>query len=201
MKKKILLVGAGGTLGRAIAEELQADHELVRVARTQGDHHVDVTRDDSVQALFASVGRVDAIVAATGHPHFGPLTDTTAAQFALGLDDKLLGQVRLALIGQHHLNDGGSITLTTGIVSQESIHGGSNATTINTAIEGFVRAAALELPRGMRINAVSPTVLEESWNDYGQYFPGFVPVPARAAALAYRRSIGGIQTGRTYTVW
>ncbi|MFX7840658.1 trypsin-like peptidase domain-containing protein, partial [Acinetobacter baumannii] len=40
-----------------------------------------------------------------------------AADFNIGLQDKLLGQVRLALVGQHYLNDGGSITLTTGIVS------------------------------------------------------------------------------------
>ena len=201
MGKKVLLIGANGALGSAIANELQIDHELIRVGRSHGDHFVDMTRDDSVRALFTAIGRVDAIVSAAGQLHFGPLSETTAEQFAFGLHDKLLGQVRLALIGQHHLNDGGSITLTTGIVAAEPIRDGVNATTVNAALEGFVRAAAFDLPRGLRINAVSPTVLEESWSGYGPYFPGFVPVPGRRAALAYRRSVDGIHSGRVYPVW
>lgn len=201
MKKKVLLIGGTGTVGSAIASELHADHELIRVGRSRGDHRVDITNDDSVQALFTAVGRVDAIVSATGQVHFGPLESTSAEKFAVGLNDKLLGQVRLALIGQHHLNDGGSITLTTGILSVEPVREGANASTVNAALEGFVRAAACELPRGLRINAVSAAALEESWNDFGPYFPGFVPVPGRSVALAYRRSVDGIQSGRVYTVW
>ena len=102
----------------------------------------------------------------------------TAADFNVGLQDKLLGQVRLALVGKHYLNDGGSITLTTGIVGQEAIAQGANPTAVNAGVEGFVRAAACELPRSIRINAV----------------------PAARAALAYRRSVEGVQSGRVYRV-
>lgn len=123
-----------------------------------------------------------------------------AEDFASGLNDKLLGQVRLSLIGQHYLNDGGSITLTSGIIGSEPIAQGVNATAVNAALEGFVRAAACELPRGLRINVVSPTVLRESVEKYGAFFPGFESVPAARAALAYRRSVYGVQTGRTFTV-
>lgn len=197
---KIIVIGATGTLGRAVVTELGQDNEVISVGLTHGDLQVDLTRDESVEALFAQTGRVDAIIASTGSLFFGPLTAMRAEDFASGLNDKLLGQVRLSLIGQHYLNDGGSITLTSGIIGSEPIAQGVNATAVNAALEGFVRAAACELPRGLRINVVSPTVLSESVEKYGAFFPGFESVPAARAALAYRRSVYGVQTGRTFTV-
>lgn len=197
---KIIVIGATGTLGRAVVAELGKDNEVISVGLTHGDLQVDLTRDESVEALFAQTGRVDAIIATTGSLFFGPLTAMRAEDFASGLNDKLLGQVRLALIGQHYLNDGGSITLTSGIIGSEPIAQGVNATAVNAALEGFVRAAACELPRSLRINVVSPTVLSESVEKYGAFFPGFESVPAARAALAYRRSVYGVQTGRTFTV-
>lgn len=197
---KIIVIGATGTLGRAVVAELGQDNEVISIGLTHGDLQVDLTRDESVEALFAQTGRVDAIIATTGSLFFGPLTAMRAEDFASGLNDKLLGQVRLALIGQHYLNDGGSITLTSGIIGSEPIAQGVNATAVNAALEGFVRAAACELPRGLRINVVSPTVLRESVEKYGAFFPGFESVPAARAALAYRRSVYGVQTGRTFTV-
>ena len=197
---KIIVIGATGTLGRAVVAELGQDNEVISVGLTHGDLQVDLTRDESVEALFAQTGRADAIIATTGSLFFGPLTAMRAEDFASGLNDKLLGQVRLSLIGQHYLNDGGSITLTSGIIGSEPIAQGVNATAVNAALEGFVRAAACELPRGLRINVVSPTVLRESVEKYGAFFPGFESVPAARAALAYRRSVYGVQTGRTFTV-
>ncbi|BAV99548.1 short chain dehydrogenase [Lysobacter enzymogenes] len=197
---KILLVGATGTLGRAIAQTL-SHHEILAAGRSSAQYPVDITDDVSVEALLRKTGKLDAIVSAAGALHFGPLTQMKPAEFAIGLNDKLLGQVRLALLGQHYLNDGGSITLTTGIVSAEPIRGGANASAVNRALEGFVAGAACELPRGLRINAVSPNVLSESMDAYGAFFPGFEPVPAARAALAYQRSVEGVQSGRTFNVW
>lgn len=198
---KILLVGASGTLGRAVAANLGERHAVIGAGRSSGDHRVDLRDEASVRALFDATGPLDAIVATTGSVHFGPLADMTAAQFDQGLQDKLLGQVRLALIGQHHLRDAGSITLTTGILADQPIRLGANATAVNAAIEGFVRAAACELPRGLRINVVSPSVLAEAWDAYRDFFPGFEVVPAARAALAYQRSVEGVQTGQVYKVW
>ncbi|CAB3888321.1 MULTISPECIES: short chain dehydrogenase [Achromobacter] len=197
---KIILIGATGTIGRAVAEELGQRHDIITVGKTNGQHQVDVTRSDSIRALFERVGKVDAIVSTTGALHFGPLAEMNAEQFKIGLHNKLLGQVDLALIGQHYLNAGGSITLTSGIVSDEPIRFGANASAVNSAIDGFVRGAAVEL-QGLRINAVSPTVLEESMPSYGPYFPGFEAAPAARVALAYRRSVEGAQTGRVIRVW
>jgi NAD(P)-dependent dehydrogenase (short-subunit alcohol dehydrogenase family) len=115
---KIILIGATGTIGRAVAEALGQRHDIISVGKTHGQYQVDVTRSDSIRALFEQVGKVDAIVSTTGALHFGPLSEMTAEQFKIGLHNKLLGQVDLALIGQHYVNAGGSITLTSGIVSQ-----------------------------------------------------------------------------------
>ncbi len=197
---KIVVIGASGTVGRAVAEELSRQHQVIRVGRTQGDLQVDITSQPSVEALFEKVGRVDAIVSATGNLFFGPLASMTDRDFNQGLQDKLLGQIRLALTGQHYLNEGGSITLISGIVAHEPIAQGVNATTVNAGLEGFVRAAACELPRGICINLISPTVLAESLAAYDGFFPGFTSVPAAAVAQAYRRSVEGIQSGRVYTV-
>ncbi|MDF3886567.1 short chain dehydrogenase [Cupriavidus basilensis] len=198
---KIIVIGASGTLGQAVVRNLSARHEVVRVGKSGGDHRVDLTQPGSVQALFESTGRVDAIVATTGSLFFGPLAQMRAEDFAIGLQDKLLGQVRLALVGQHFLNDGGSITLTSGIVGSEPIRMGANAGSVNAALEGFVRSAAPELERGLRINVVSPTVVQESWSAYGDFFPGFEAVPAARVALAYQRSIEGPRSGHVYRVW
>ena len=197
---KIIVIGASGTVGRAVAQELSQRHEVIHVGRTQGDYQVDITSQQSVENLFAKTGRVDAIVSATGNLFFGPLATMTDGDFNQGLQDKLLGQIRLALTGQHYLNDGGSITLISGIVAHEPIAQGVNATTVNAGLEGFVRAAACELPRGIRINLISPTVLTESAAAYDGFFPGFASVPASSVAQAYRRSVEGIQNGRIYKV-
>lgn len=197
---KILLIGASGTIGQAVLANLGARHDVITVGRNSGTHRADFSQPGSVVKLFEAVGKVDAIVSTAGNLHFGPLAEMTAEQFNLGLQDKLLGQVQLALVGQKYLNDGGSITLTAGILSIEPIRNGANATAVNAAIEGFVAAAAIELPRGLRINAVSPTILTESVGVYGPFFPGFDTVPAERAARGYQRSVEGAQTGRVYRV-
>lgn len=196
---RVLLVGASGAVGGAVARALAGRHELLRAGRSHGDHRVDLSSDASVEALFGAIGRVDAIVCAAGGMFFGPLAAMLPADFDVGLQGKLLGQVRLALIGQNALTDGGSITLTTGI--DEPILQAVNASAVNAAVEGFVRAAAIELARGIRINAVSPTVMTESLPTFGPFFPGFSSVPAARVAQAYVRSVEGPQTGRVYRVW
>lgn len=197
---KILLIGASGTIGQAVLANLGPRHDVITVGRSSGTHRADFSQPGAVDQLFEAVGKVDAIVSTAGNLHFGPLAEMTAEQFNIGLQDKLLGQVQLALVGQKYLNDGGSITLISGVLSTEPIRNGASATAVNAAIEGFVAAAAIELPRSLRINAISPTVLAESMGSYGPFFPGFEPVPAARVALAYQRSVEGAQTGRVYRV-
>ena len=200
MRMKILLVGASGTLGQAVAAELGARHDIIAAGRSSATLRLDLTRSDSIARGLGSAGPFDAIVSAAGHVAFAPLLQLSPAQWQESLSDKLMGQVNLALLGVPHLADGGSITLTTGILSEQPIRNGTAATLVNAALEGFVRSAALELPRGIRINAVSPSVLVEAMPRYGPFFPGFEPVPAARAALAFARSVEGGETGRTFRV-
>ncbi|WP_283150157.1 short chain dehydrogenase [Silvimonas soli] len=198
---KIIIIGASGTVGRAVAEALSPRHDIIKVGKTRGDLQVDVADAQSVGGLFAQVGKVDAIVSVTGDLYFGPLAQTTPEAFRKGIDSKLMGQVNLALIGQHFLLPGGSITLTSGIVSDEPIAQGTNATTVNAAVEGFARGAAVDAWGRFRINVVSPTLLTESAEAYGPFFPGYESVPASRVAQAYVGSVEGPQTGRIYKVW
>jgi NAD(P)-dependent dehydrogenase (short-subunit alcohol dehydrogenase family) len=197
---KIIVIGATGTLGKAIVEQLSDRHEIAQVGKSSGQYQVDIADIASVEALFDRVGKVDAVVVAAGDLHFGPLAELAPEHFAVGLDSKLMGQVNVALAAQRHLNDGGSITLVSGIVADEPIRYGVVATTVNAALEGFVRAAAIEMPRGIRINVVSPTLVDESVEAYGDYFRGFETVPASRAARAFVKSVEGLQTGQVYRV-
>jgi len=197
---RVLLVGASGTLGRAVHKELSPRHDVIPASR-RDRHKVDITDPASIRRLFGQIGTVDAIVCAAGHVHFGPLAEMNAERYAIGLEDKLMGQVNLALIGCDHLADGGSITLIAGILAEQPIRSGSSASMVNGALESFVRAAAIELPRGIRINAVSPNVFAESMPGYAPYFRGFEAIPVARAALAFSRSIEGAQTGQVYRVY
>lgn len=197
---KILLIGAGGTIGSAIEKELAPRHDIVRIGRTSGDEHVDISDSASIRKLFERTGSFDALVCAAGNVTFAPLAEMTEDAFALGLRDKLMGQVNLLLIGREFANDGASFTFTTGVLSHDPIAKGASASLVNGAIDAFVRAAAIELPRGMRVNSVSPTVLVEAMGSYAPYFRGYKPVPATDVALAYAKSVEGLQTGQTYHV-
>jgi NAD(P)-dependent dehydrogenase (short-subunit alcohol dehydrogenase family) len=203
---RILVVGASGTLGKAVTAELKKRHEVITAGRHSGDLQMDLTNVNSIHAALTQAGRLDAVICTAGKVTFAPLKDFKAAPFGeslhtQGINDKLLGQVNLALAARDYLRDGGSITLTSGILSEQPIAQGSSASLVNGALESFVRAAAIEMPRGLRINIVSPNVLLESIKSYESFFRGFEPVPAARAALAYSRSVEGLQTGQVYKIF
>jgi NAD(P)-dependent dehydrogenase (short-subunit alcohol dehydrogenase family) len=198
---KVLIVGANGTLGKAVAAELGARHDIVGASRSSGDVQVDLRDAGSVEAMYEKIGPIDAVVCAAGKVPFAPLAELTEARYVEGLQDKLLGQIRLVTAGTPCLRDGGSFTLITGILTEQPILSGAVASTVNGAVEAFARAAAIELPRGIRINVVSPTVLTEAMDAYAPYFRGFEPVSAERAAMAFARSVEGRQTGQVYKVW
>ncbi len=197
---RVLVVGASGTIGRAVVKELRPRHEILTASRTGADFSLDLTEPEGIAAMFRQTGPLDAVVCCGGTVHFGPLAEMTPELYAVGVRDKLMGQVNLVLSGLPVMNDGGSFTLISGILAREPIPFGTSASMINGAIEAFVRSAAIEMPRGIRINAVSPTVLVESMEFYGPFFRGFKPVPASEVGLAYARGVEGAQTGRVYRV-
>jgi NADP-dependent 3-hydroxy acid dehydrogenase YdfG len=197
---KIILIGGAGTLGSAVDKALKARHEIVKVGRKSGDLQVDITNPASIEQLFSKIGEFDAVVSTAGDVHFGPLAEFTQDKFQIGLHSKLMGQVNLVVLGLKHIRNGGSFTLTTGQINEDPIGVGASGAMVNGGLEAFARSAAIELPRGLRINVVSPTVTEEAWSAFGPFFPGQKPVPASEAALGYVKSVEGMQTGKIYRI-
>ena len=193
---RVLVVGGAGTVGQAAIGGLSKSHEIIIAGRRSGDVTVDLQDEKSVAAMYAKLGKVDAVVAATGHSHFGPVAEMTPAQFLDGLKDKVMGQINLVLLGMKNVNDGGSFTLTSGILSYEPIRQGSNAAACDGALDSFVIGAAIEMPRGIRINAVSPGLLEAAEKKYEGYFPGHRAVSNREVGLAFAKSVEGAVTGQ-----
>ena len=191
---KIIVIGATGTIGAAVANALAAKkHEVVRASR-QGDMKVNIEDQATIGALFAAVRNADAVISCAGSAVFKPFAELTDADYALGLRSKLMGQVGLARVAKDHLNDGGSITLTTGILAMQPMLGSASISLVNAGLEGFVRAAALELPRKLRINAVSPPWVKETMVKFGMD-----PTPGLAAAdvaKAYVAAVEGVQQGK-----
>jgi NAD(P)-dependent dehydrogenase (short-subunit alcohol dehydrogenase family) len=193
---RILIIGANGALGRAAVAALAGRHEIVTAGRSSGDVKVDLLDRRSIADMYAKAGPLDAVVTCTGHAYFGPLAGMSEDQFMSGLKDKLMGQVNVVLIGQSLVNDGGSFTLTGGVLDRDPIRKGVNGSAVNGALNGFVMSAAIELERGIRINVVSPTVLEVSAKKYEGFFPGHVPVSSERVGLAYVKSVEGAGTGQ-----
>jgi NAD(P)-dependent dehydrogenase (short-subunit alcohol dehydrogenase family) len=193
---RILMVGGGGLVGKAAIAGLRAGHEFIISGRSSGDVTVDLMDEASVAAMYKKIGMVDAVVACTGPSHFGPVKDMSPKQFLDGLKDKLMGQINLVLLGMAHVNDGGSFTLTSGVLSHEAIRQGSNAAAIDGAIDSFVITAAIEMPRGIRINAVSPGLLESAAQKYDGFFPGHRAVSNAEVGLAFAKSVEGGVTGQ-----
>ena len=196
---KIIIVGATGTIGKHIARSLEKEHEIIRVGSKSGDIQADITSPTSIENLFKQVGPFDALVSAAGDAWFGPLKSMTDKEFRIGIDSKLMGQINLVLIGQHYINPKGSFTLISGVLTHDPVLSGANPSAANGAIEAFVRAAAIELENGVRINAVSPTVVEDS-PEYFPYFPGHIPVTMKQVEYGYHKSVLGAGTGQVIKV-
>lgn len=199
--KKVILIGAEGTLGKQITSLLKNEVEFITVGRKSGQYQADMEDPASLKALYQKIGSFDAVMNASGSLSFAPATQLTTEQWMTGLKSKLLGQVNLVKEAIPFIADGGSFTLVSGVIADHPIAGGAAATAINRAIEGYAFAAACELPRSLRINVVSPNMLEESAAKYGSLFPGVTPVPGRDVALAYKKSLFGIQTGQVFKVF
>lgn len=197
---KIIIIGGSGTIGSAVVKELSPRHEIVVVGHSSGDLTCDIASEKSLREMFKKAGKFDAVITTVGNLHFEDFSEMTAEKYQIGLGHKLMGQVNVVLVGREFIQDRGSFTLTSGILSRDPIRTGSSASMVNSAIDGFVIGAAIEMPRWIRINAVSPTIVVESMGVYGSLFRGFTPAPTAKVALAYSKSVEGLQTGQIYHV-
>jgi NAD(P)-dependent dehydrogenase (short-subunit alcohol dehydrogenase family) len=195
---RIILIGGSGTIGREVAKSLAVNHEVVTASRNAGELRVDMAEPASVEAMFQSAGQFDAVVSAAGSARFGPLDDLEYEDFLFSFRNKLMGQVNLVTIGRRYINDNGSFTLTSGVLARDPMPGSSAVSMVNAALEGFVRAAQLEMERGVRVNVVSPVWVRETLQAMGHKMPE--GMPAALVARAYVASVTGNMKGTVLDV-
>jgi len=191
---RIVVVGGTGTIGKAIAAALSDGHEVL-VASRSSKIRVDIAEPDSIRSMYRAIGQVDAVVSASGDARFRPLVELSDEDFAYSLRHKLMGQVNLVRYGMQSVRDGGSFTLTSGVLARRPMPGGGAVSLVNAGLEGFGRAAALEAPRGIRVNVVAPPWITDTLRALGMDpSKGMTP---EAAARLYLRSVTGRETGAT----
>ena len=192
---KVLIIGGNGTIGKKVSDHFSTKHEVVIGGRKSGDVVVDIADSQSIEAMFATVGQVDAVVCIAGEAKWAAFDSMTEEDYYIGLKSKLMGQVNIVRIGQKYVNPGGSFTLTTGILADHPVALTTSAAMVNGAIHSFVKAVCLELKNGIRINVVSSGLVEASVDKYEAYFPGHNPIPMRKVINGYVKSVEGKATG------
>lgn len=195
---RIILIGGSGTIGREVAKTLAVNHEVITASRIGGMVRVDISDPGSVEQMYRETGRCDAVVCAAGSARFGPLDDLEYEDFLFSIRNKLMGQVNLVTIGRKHINDNGSFTLTSGVLAREPLPGSSAVSMVNAGLEGFVRAAQLELERGVRVNVVSPVWVQETLLAMGN--KQLEGMPATLVARAYLAAVTGNMRGTVLDV-
>ena len=198
---KILIVGGGGTLGKYIKSYFERNHEVISAGRTSGDVQLDIADTSAMEELFEEVGNIDALICAAGEAKWAPFAKFEEEDFYIGLRSKLMGQVNLVRIGRNYINDGGSITLTTGILADDPVPLTSSAAMVNGAIHSFVKAVVLDLEENIRVNVVSPGLVEDAVERYNDYFPGHHPIPMEKMLRGYIRSVEGKGNGEIIRIY
>lgn len=198
---KILIVGGYGTIGRKVADHFKANNAVLIAGRNKGDIKVDITKSDSIKQMFEKTGNVDAVICIAGEAKWADFKALTEEDYYIGFRSKLMGQVNLTRIGQHYLNPGGSITLSTGILADDPVAKTASAAMVNGAIHSFVKAVALEMENGHRINVVSSGMVEDAYERYKDYFPGHNAIPMKKTINGYVRSVNGKGNGEIIRIY
>ena len=193
---KILVIGGNGTIGNVVTTHFSIDHEVLVAARKSGNIEVDITDSVSIQSMFEQVGIVDAVICIAGEAKWAKFQELSEDDFHIGIRSKLMGQINLTRIGQNFLAEGGSITLSTGILADIPVLKTTSAAMVNGGIHSFVQAAALELENNQRINVVSLGMVQDAYEKYKDYFPGHNPVPMSKVVNAYVRCVLGRMNGQ-----
>jgi len=195
MKKKILLIGGNGTIGKHVKKALK-DHFVLVAGRSAGDFRVDISDVQSIENVFKEIKKLDAIVCIAGTAKWALMSNMSEDDYYIGIRSKLMGQVNLTRIGVNYLNSGGSITLSTGILAEDPVLMTTSAAMVNGALHSFVKAASLELKNEQRINVVAAGLVEDSAEKYTALFPGHNRVPMQQVSNAYLKGILGSHTGK-----
>ena len=198
---KILIIGGAGTIGKKVVAHFEKDHEVITAGRQSGRFQVDMSDIDSLGSLFEQTGMLDALIIIAGEAKWAPFESLSEDDFYIGIRNKLMGQVNAVRIGKAYINDGGSITLTTGILGERPVPMTTSAALVNGGIHSFVRAFKEDFPEGPRLNVVAPGLVEDAYEKYKDYFPGHTPVTMNDVAEAYASSVLGTLHGEVIRVY
>ncbi|WBL26744.1 short chain dehydrogenase [Zunongwangia sp. HGR-M22] len=197
---KILIIGGNGTIGKKVVSHFEKDNEVLIAGRTNGDVTLEISNSKSIGEMFEKTGKLDAIICIAGEAKWADFNELTEEDYYIGLKSKLMGQVNLVRIGKEFLNPKGSITLTTGILADEPVVQTSSAAMVNGAVHSFVKAVVLEMEHNLRVNVVSPDMVEDAYEKYKDVFPGHNPVPMSKVINAYVKSVMGKVNGKIIRV-
>lgn len=195
---RVLVVGATGTIGKPLVEQLKGKHEVVTAGRNHGDFKVDISDPNSIRDLFKHTGKLDGVVSVSGSAAFAPLAKLSDENFSFSLGNKLMGQVNLVRYGFDSVHDGGCFLITSGVLSHQPMPGSAAVSLVNAGLEGFGRAAALEAPRAIRVNVISPGWVTETLVAY-KMDPS-IGLPAAEVARCYVEVLEGKQTGQVIVI-
>jgi NAD(P)-dependent dehydrogenase (short-subunit alcohol dehydrogenase family) len=198
---KILIIGGHGTLGKVVTDYFAQKHEVLVAGRNKGDVQIDIADSASIEAGFAKVGKLDAVICIAGEAKWAHFDELSEQDYHIGIQSKLMGQVNVTRIAQNYLNAGGSVTLTTGILADDPVPLTTSAAMVNGAIHSFVQAVVLDLSNGNRVNVVSPGLVEAAADKYRDYFPGHLPITMKQMLSGYIRSVEGKGTGEVIRIY
>jgi len=198
---RILIIGGFGTIGSKVSAHFKKSNEVLIAGRNSGDIRVDISDSSSIKAMFEKSGIVDAIICIAGNSKWDDFNSLSEDDYYIGLKSKLMGQVNVVRIGQDYLSPKGSITLTTGILADDPVMKTTSAALVNGGIHSFVKALALEIENGIRVNVVAPGLVEDSYEKLKGYFPGHIPVPMPKVVSAYERSVLGKDAGKIIRIY
>ena len=198
---KILIIGGNGTIGNKVSKHFSNSDEVLIAGRKSGTLQVDIANTESIENLFATTGKVGAILCIAGEAKWDDFENLTEDDYYIGIRSKLMGQVNLVRIGQHHLTEGGSITLSTGILADDPVLKTASAAMVNGGIHSFVQAAALEMQNQIRLNVVSLGLVIDAYDKYKDYFPGHTPISMEKAVNAYVKSVKGKANGQIIRIY
>ena len=201
---KILVIGGTGTIGKKIVEHFSKENDVIIASRSSKDYPIDIANSKSIKTVFEKIktsGKIDAIICVAGEAKWAPMKELSEADYHIGLQSKLMGQVNVVRYAHKCLKRKGSVTLTTGILADDPVYTTTSAAMVNGGIHSFVQAAALEMKKNIRVNVVSSGVVMDAYAKYEDYFPGHPPIPMDKMLLGYRRSVNGRVNGEIIRIY
>jgi NAD(P)-dependent dehydrogenase (short-subunit alcohol dehydrogenase family) len=147
-----------------------------------------------VQAAFdevvAATGRITDVVSNAGVGRWKPLVDVTDAEWRLLVDVNLSGAFYVLRAAVPHLRaaGGGSIVHVASLNAHRAVPGEGPYSAAKAGVVNLTKTAALELAPGIRVNCVSPGVVDTPLTT------AITGSPALAAAI-----VGAIPAGRIAT--